>query len=324
MQWKKIIQRTALAALLMTGVMGPALAQYPNKPIRMIVGYAPGGAADKLIRPITDRVSKIIGQQFIIEYKPGAGASIALDIAAKAPADGYTLHITDSGPMVILPNMRKMNYDPTKDFTNVAMIAGGGTVILVRPDSPAKDVKQLIAMAKKDPSNWGYGTSGIGGVGHLAGEQLKVMENLTISHVPYKGGNPAVVELLGGHVPFLFSSLGSAATQISAGSLKPLAVTSMKRSVLLPDVPTMNESGYPGFDAAIWYSIVGPKGLPKEVMDKLVPAFNEVMKDPTIVKSVNADGYDVIEMTPAQMDDLVQKDLKRWGEIIKKAGVKDE
>jgi len=177
MQWTTFIQRTALAVGLITTMAIPAHAQqYPNKPIRMIVGYAPGGAADKLIRPITDRVSKIIGQQFIVEYKPGAGASIALDITSKAPADGYTLHITDSGPMVILPNMRKMNYDPTKDFTNVAMLAGGGTVIVVRPDSPAKDIKQLIAMAKKDPSNWGYGTSGIGGVGHLAGEQLKVME----------------------------------------------------------------------------------------------------------------------------------------------------
>ena len=324
MQLKKLIQGTASALALCSLLSAPALADYPTKPIRMIVGYAPGGAADKLIRPVTDRVSKIIGQQFIIEYKPGAGATIALDLTSKAPADGYTLHITDSGPMVILPNMRKTNYDSLKDFTNIAMLAEGGTVVVVKPDSPAKTIKQLIDLAKKDPANWGYGTSGIGGVGHLAGEQLKVMENMTISHVPYKGGNPAVVELLGGHVPFLFSSLGSAATQISAGSLKPLAVTSLKRSALLPNVPTMNESGYPGFDAGIWFSIVGPKGLPKEVTDKLVPAFNTVMKDPDIIKAVNADGYDVVEMTPAQMDILVKKDMQRWGEIIKKAGVKDE
>ncbi len=324
MQWLKIIHRSTAGIALMAASLSCAWADYPNKPIRMLVGYAPGGAADKLIRPITDRVSKIIGQQFIIEYKPGAGASIALDITAKAPADGYTLHITDSGPMVILPNMRKMNYNPVTDFTDVAMLAGGGTVILVRPDSPAKDIKGLIAMAKKDPANWGYGTSGIGGVGHLAGEQLKVLENMSISHVPYKGGNPAVVELLGGHVPFLFSSLGSAATQISAGSLKPLAVTSMNRSVLLPDVPTMNESGYPGFDAAIWYGIVGPKGLPDEVMAKLVPAFNAVLKDPEIVKTINADGYDVMEMTPKAMSALIQSDLARWGKIIKQAGVTDE
>ena len=301
-----------------------ATAQYPNKPIKMIIGYTAGGAADKLIRPIAERVSKIIGQPFIMEYRPGAGAAIALDIAAKADPDGYTLHITDSGPMVILPNMRKLAYDPLKDFTSVAMIAGGGTVIVVRPDSAAKDIQSLIALAKKDPAKWSYGTSGIGGVGHLAGEQLNKLENLNITHVPYKGGNPAVVEVLGGHVPFLFSSLGSAATQLEAGALKPLAVTSLKRSVMLPNVPTLDESGYKGFDAAIWFSIVGPKGLPGEVMAKIVPAFNEVMKDPAIIKGIQVDGYDMMPMTPAQMDELVKKDLAKWGRIIKEANVRDE
>jgi len=259
-----------------------------------------------------------------MEYRPGAGAAIALDITAKADPDGYTLHITDSGPMVILPNLRKLAYDPLKDFTNIAMIAGGGTVIVVRPDSAAKDIQGLIALAKKDPSKWSYGTSGIGGVGHLAGEQLNKLEDLNITHVPYKGGNPAVVEVLGGHVPFLFSSLGSAATQIEAGTLKPLAVTSLKRSVMLPNVPTLDESGYKGFDAAIWFSIVGPKGLPADVMAKLVPAFNEVMKEPAVIKGINVDGYDMMPMTPAQMNDLVKKDLAHWGKIIKDANVRDE
>ncbi|MEN9591522.1 MAG: hypothetical protein RLZZ481_3308 [Pseudomonadota bacterium] len=320
--------KTALVLpLTLLGLMAlpqVALAQYPNKPIKMIIGYTAGGAADKLIRPIAERVSKIIGQPFIMEYRPGAGAAIAMDITAKADPDGYTLHITDSGPMVILPNMRKLAYDPLKDFTNIAMIAGGGTVIVVRPDSAAKDIKGLIALAKKDPAKWSYGTSGIGGVGHLAGEQLNKLESLNITHVPYKGGNPAVVEVLGGHVPFLFSSLGSAATQIEAGALKPLAVTSLKRSIMLPNVPTLDESGYKGFDAAIWFSIVGPKALPTEVMAKLVPAFNEVMKDPALIKSIQADGYDMMPMTPAQMDALVIKDLAKWGRLIKEANVRDE
>jgi len=320
---KKIIA-PALALLGLSALSTSAMAQYPNKPIKMIIGYSAGGAADKLIRPIAERTAKIIGQPFIMEYRPGAGASIALDLTAKADPDGYTLHITDSGPMVILPNLRKLAYDPLKDFTNIAMIAGGGTVIVVRPDSAAKDIKGLIALAKKDPSKWSYGTSGIGGVGHLAGEQLNKLENLGITHVPYKGGNPAVVEVLGGHVPFLFSSLGSAATQIEAGTLKPLAVTSLKRSVMLPNVPTLDESGYKGFDATIWFSIVGPKGLPAEVMAKLVPAFNEVMKDPAVIKGINVDGYDMMPMTPGQMDDLVKKDLAHWGKIIKDANVRDE
>ena len=320
----KQIIAPALTALGLLAMSSGAMAQYPNKPIKMIIGYTAGGAADKLIRPIAERVSKIIGQPFIMEYRPGAGAAIALDITAKADPDGYTLHITDSGPMVILPNMRKLAYDPLKDFTNIAMIAGGGTVIVVRPDSPAKDIQTLVALAKKDPSKWSYGTSGIGGVGHLAGEQFNKLENLNITHVPYKGGSPAVVEVLGGHIPFLFSSLGSAATQLDAGALKPLAVTSLKRSVMLPNVPTLDESGYKGFDAAIWFSIVGPRGLKPEVMSKIVPAFNEVMKDPAIIKAIQVDGYDIMPMTPTQMDELVAKDLAKWGKIIKDANVRDE
>ncbi len=313
-----------LALIALSALPQVALAQYPNKPIKMIIGYSAGGAADKLIRPIAERVTKIIGQPFIMEYRPGAGATIALDITAKADPDGYTLHITDSGPMLISPNLRKLPYDPLKDFTNIAAVAGGGTVIVVRPDSAAKDIKSLIALAKKDPAKWSYGTSGIGGGGHLAGELLNKLENLNITHVPYKGGNPAVVEVLGGHVPFLFSSLGAAATQIEAGALRPLAVTSINRSVMLPNVPTLDESGYKGFDTAIWFSIVGPKGLPSEVMAKLVPAFKEAMNDPAIIKGIQADGYDMIPITPAQMDALVLKDLAKWGQIIKEANVRDE
>ena len=313
-----------LAILSLLALSPCVRAEYPDKPIRMIIGYAAGGAADKLIRPIAERVSKIIGQPFIMEYRPGAGASIALDLTAKAEPDGYTLHITDSGPMTILPSLRKLGYDPLKDFTSIAMIAGGGTVIVVRPDSAAKDVPSLVALAKKDPAKWSYGTSGIGGVGHLAGEQFNRLENLNITHVPYKGGNPAVVEVLGGHVPFLFSSLGAAATQIEAGTLKALAVTSLKRSVMLPNVPTLDEAGYKGFDAAVWFGVVGPKGLPASVTTKLVPAFSQAMKDPALIKSIQADGYDMMPLTPAQMDAQIKKDLANWGKIIKDANVRDE
>lgn len=313
-----------LAMALVVGAATTAQAEYPDKPIKMIIGYTPGGAADKMIRPIADRAGKILGQQFIMEYKPGAGASIALDAAARAPADGYTLHITDSGPMVILPNIRKLSYDPLTDFTNVAMLGGGGTLIAVRPDSPAKDIKMLVELAKKDPSSWSYGTSGVGGVGHLAGEQFAAEAGLKISHIPYKGGNPAVVELLGGHVPLLFSSFGAVAKQVEAGQLKGLAVTSAKRSGMFPDIPTLAESGFPGFDAAIWFSIVGPKGLPPEAMAKLVPAFNAALKDPFVIENIRSDGYDVMPMTPEQIDAKVKLDLASWAKVVKAANIKDE
>ena len=314
----------ALASILLMTGLTSAHAEWPDKPIKVLVGYAPGGAADKLIRPVADKLSKMLGQQFIIDYKPGAGATIALDQTAKAAPDGYTLHITDSGPMTIVPNMRKTPYDPLKDFTPISMIGGGGTVIVVLPNSPAKDVKTFVELAKKDPKNWSYGTSGIGGVGHLAGEQFKVAAGLDITHVPYKGGNPAISELLGGHVPVLFSSLGSAAPHIKSGKVVALADTSSKRSSTFPNVPTLAESGYPGFDATIWFGIVGPAGLPKSVMDKLVPALDKVMQDPEVIEAIKREGYDPMVMTPKQTGERIASDLASWGKTVKSANIKAE
>lgn len=315
--------RTMLAAAIALSAIGTAAhAEYPDKPIKMLVGYAPGGAADKLIRPIADRLSKMLKQPFIIDYKPGAGASLAADLTAKAPADGYTLHITDSGPMTILPHMRKLGYDPLTSFTPISMVGGGGVVVVVLPTSKATDIKTLVELAKKDPKNWSYGTSGVGGVGHLAGEQFKAAAKLDIAHIPYKGGNPALAELLGGHVPVLFSSLGAAATQIQSGKLRALADTSSKRSSMFPDVPTMAESGFPGFDATIWFGIVGPAGLPKEVMDKLVPALASIMKDPEVIAAIKREGYEPMPFTPQQTAARIKSDFALWGKTVTASNIK--
>ncbi len=317
--------KSVLAGALALSVFSPmAMAQYPEKPIRMVVGYAPGGAADKLIRHITDQLSKMLKQPFIIEYKPGAGASVAADFTSKAAPDGYTLHITDSGPMTILPNMKKMGYNPLKNFTPISMIGEGGVVVVVLPNSPAKDIKSLVALAKKDPAKWSYGTSGVGGVGHLAGEQFKGAAKLDISHIPYKGGNPAMTELLGGHVPFLFSSLGAAAAQIQSGKIVALADTASKRSSMFPKVPTMAESGFPGFDATIWFGIVGPAGLPKNVMDTLAPALSKIMKDPAIIAAIKREGYEPMDFTPQQTADRIKSDYAKWGKTVKDANIKAE
>jgi tripartite-type tricarboxylate transporter receptor subunit TctC len=287
----------------------------------MVVGYAPGGAADKLVRPITDRLARVLKQAFVIDYKPGAGAALAAELTAKAPADGYTLHITDSGPMTILPHMRKLGYDPLSSFTPISMVGGGGVIVVVLPSSKATDMKSLIELAKKDPKNWSYGTSGVGGVGHLAGEQFKAAAKINIDHIPYKGGSPAITELLGGHVPLLFSSLGAAASHIQAGRLRALADSSGKRSSMFPDVPTMAEAGFPGFDASIWFSIVGPAGLPKEVMDKLVPALTSVMKDPEVILAIKREGYDPMPMTPQQTAERIKSDFELWGKTVKSANI---
>lgn len=308
-------------AFCLTALVSPVSAEYPDKPIRMVVGYAPGGAADKLVRPIIDRLARILKQPFVVDYKPGAGAALAAELTAKAPADGYTLHITDSGPMTILPHMRKLGYDPLSSFTPISMVGGGGVVVVVLPSSKATDMKSLIELAKKDPKNWSYGTSGVGGVGHLAGEQFKAAAKINIDHIPYKGGSPAITELLGGHVPILFSSLGAAAAHIQAGRLRALADSSGKRSSMFPDVPTMAEAGFPGFDASIWFSIVGPAGLPKEVMDKLVPALTSVMKDPEVILAIKREGYDPMPMTPQQTAERIKSDFELWGKTVKSANI---
>jgi tripartite-type tricarboxylate transporter receptor subunit TctC len=274
-----------------------------------------------LVRPITDRLARILKQPFVMDYKPGAGAALAAELTAKAPADGYTLHITDSGPMTILPHMRKLGYDPLSSFTPISMVGGGGVIVVVLPSSKATDMKSLIELAKKDPKNWSYGTSGVGGVGHLAGEQFKAAAKINIDHIPYKGGSPAITELLGGHVPLLFSSLGAAASHIQAGRLRALADSSGKRSSMFPDVPTMAESGFPGFDASIWFSIVGPAGLPKEVMDKLVPALTNVMKDPEVILAIKREGYDPMPMTPQQTAERIKSDFELWGKTVKSANI---
>ena len=299
----------------------PARADYPDKPIRMVIGYAPGGGADNLIRPIAERLSKILGQPVVMDYRAGAGGVVAAELVAKAPADGYTLHITDSGPMAIVPNMRKTGYNPLIDFTPIAMVGSGGTVIVTQPNSPATDLKTMIALMKQKPGSWSYGTSGIGGVGHLAGEQFKAAAGVNITHVPYKGGAPAVVELMGGHVPMLFSSLGAAAAHIKGGRLMPLAVTSAKRSSMLPDTPTLAESGFPNFDASIWFGIVGPPGLPAAVMGKLVPALSAVLQEPAVLEAIRKEGYDPMQFTPQQMKTQIAQDLQSWGKTVKDANV---
>ncbi len=315
--------KTLLTATFgLAALVSPASAEYPDKPIRMVVGYAPGGAADKLVRPITDRLSRMFKQPFVMDYKPGAGAALAAEITAKAPADGYTFHITDSGPMTILPHMRKLGYDPMSSFTPISMVGGGGVVVVVLPSSKATDMKSLVELAKKDPKNWSYGTSGVGGVGHLAGEQFKAAAKLDIGHIPYKGGSPAITELLGGHVPVLFSSLGSAASHIQSGKLRALADSSNKRSSMFPDVPTMAEAGFPGFDASIWFGIVGPAGLPKEVMDKWVPAMASVLKDPEVIAAIKREGYDPMPMTPQQTTERIKSDFELWGKTVRSANIK--
>lgn len=313
--------RLVAGALVTLGVASTAFAQYPDRPIKMVIGYTPGGAADKLARPLAEEMQKGLGQNFVFDYKPGGGATIALDYLARQPADGYTLHLTDSGPMTIVPHIRKLGYDPLTDFTPLGMVGGGGVVIVVPANSPATDVASLIALAKKDPAAWSYGTSGVGGVGHLAGEQFKKAAGLDITHIPYKGGAPAMTEVLGGHVPFLFSSLGAAAQHIKAGTVRALAVSSADRSSMFPDVPTIAESGFPGFDATIWFGVVAPKGLPADVQKRLTTEMAKAMQSKELQQTIKFQAYEPMIFTPEQTAQRIKDDYAAWGVTVKEAGI---
>lgn len=311
----------ALNALTLFLVATPVRADYPDKPIRIVIGYSPGGSADNLMRPVANRLSKLLGQPVIMDYKPGAGGVIAAELVARSPADGYTLHLTDSGPITIVPNLRKTSYNPRTDFTPLAMVGSGGTVILIPAKSQATSLKSLVTLMQQNPSAWSYGTSGVGGVAHLAGEQFKAAAGVSINHVPYKGGALAMTDLIGGHVPVLFSSLGAAINHIDGGRVIPLAVTSANRSSSLPNVPTLAESGFAGFDATIWFGMVGPANLPAKVMDKLVPALTAALNDPAVQEDIRKEGYDTMVYTPAQMRARIAQDLSNWGKTVKSANI---
>ncbi|MEI8401414.1 MAG: tripartite tricarboxylate transporter substrate binding protein [Alcaligenaceae bacterium] len=315
----------ALVVALLGSPSCVAAAEYPaDKPIKMVVGFTAGGAADKLARPVADRMAKFLGQTIVMEYRPGVAGGIALELVARAPADGYTIHLTSQGPMTFGPSLRKASFDPVNDFTPIGMVSSGGSLIAVLPTSPAKDVKSFIALAKANPSQWSYGTSGIGGSGHLAAEQFKIETGLQISHVPYKGGAGALTDLLGGHIPVLFSSIGSIATNVEAGQVKALAVSSITRSSMFPDVPTIAESGFPGYDMDTWIAMFVPRQTPDAVVDILYKATIEAVKAPDVQERIKSQAGIVRTGTPAELDALVKTEIVQFTKIVKDSNIKPE
>ncbi len=289
---------------------------WPEKPIRLLLGYTTGGAADATARPLQSKLEAALGQPLVIEYKPGAGATIAVDFTAKAAADGYTLHLVDSGPMTILPNGKKLTYDPLSSLTHIGMVNAGGTAIVVHPSVPVNNVAELVALAKSRAGGLAYGTSGIGGGGHLAAELLQAMTKTEFNHVPYKGGAPAMVDLIGGQIPCLFASLGTAVQHIQSGRIKAIAVTSLTRAGALPNVPTVAEQGFPGFEATVWFGIVGPAGLPAEIVARVNQALNTALADPGVAEAIRKLGYDPISSTPQEFSGRIRDDLAKWKKVI--------
>ncbi|HZH05489.1 MAG TPA: tripartite tricarboxylate transporter substrate binding protein [Lautropia sp.] len=320
-------RRRVLAAALaapLAGAMQRAFAQskgWPDRPIKLVLGYPPGGAADGTSRPLEPKLQSMLGQPILFDYRPGAGATVAADYTARAAPDGYTLHIIDAGPMTILPNGKQLDYDPFKSFTPIGMVCAGGTLVAAHPSVAAGNVKELIAMLKEKPGSLSYGTSGIGGAGHLAAELFQSMTGTRMVHVPYKGGNQAVTDLVGGQIPLLFSSMTTAIPYVQSQKIKAIAVTFPTRASALPETPTVAESGLPGFDASVWFAMVGPAKLPEDIVSKVNQALNAALAEPGVQDSLRRQGYEPVRGSAADLARQIRSDYEKWGKVIREAKI---
>jgi tripartite-type tricarboxylate transporter receptor subunit TctC len=295
---------------------------YPAKPMRLVIGYAPGGSAEAGARPLAKALEPMLGQPLVFEYRPGNAGGVAMEYMAKAPADGYTLYYFDSGPLTIAPHLNKVGYDVIGSFTHLGHVCGSGSLLVVHPSTPFRSAADVVNLSKREPNKWSYGTSGVGGPHHLSGEYFKSVTGARLLHVPYKGGGPAMTDLMGGQVPMLFSSLGPSIGAVKAGKVRALAVTSLKRSAAFPDVPTMDEAGIKGFESTAWYGLLGPAGLPAEVVARLTSAMQRAGQDRALVEQINATGCDAEILTPAQTVAKIKADSAKWGSVVKEANIK--
>src|SRR3954466_7614171 len=293
--------RSTVLAIVAAACAGGALAQsYPAKPIRLMLGYTAGGSAEAGARPLARALEPLLGQPLVFEYRPGNAGGVAMEAIARAPADGYVLYYFDSGPLTVAPHLAKVGYDPIRSFTHLGHVCGSGSLLVVHPATPFRTVEEVITLSRREPDKWSYGTSGSGGPHHLSGEYFKSVTGASLLHIPYKGGGPAMTDLMGNQVPMLFSSLGPVVGAVKSGKIRALAVTSPKRSGAFPDVPTMDEFGLKGFDSTAWYGLVGPAGLPRAVVSRLGSALQTAGKDKTLQEQLNATGCDADFLTGAQ------------------------
>jgi tripartite-type tricarboxylate transporter receptor subunit TctC len=307
---------------------GGAAASYPDRPIRLLVGFPPGGATDILARILAQHMGDSIGQQVVVDNRGGATGTIAAAIAAKAPADGYTIMMVPSGPYTISPSVySKLPYDAVKDFAGVSLLAWVTNVIVVPQNSPVKTLQDLIRMAKEKRGQVTFSSSGSGSLHHLSGEVLKRITGTDMIHVPFKGAGPAMAALAGGEVGFGFTSMPSAVPLINGKRIRPLAVTSMKRMPALPDTPTMTEAGVPpppGLDIREWYGVIAPAATPPAIIKKLNAEMVKAFKRPDVQKRLTEMGAEYVGSTPQEHSRQLANDVRTWAKWVKDTGVKVE
>lgn len=311
----------AAAALVSTAASAD---NYPSRPIRLVVPYAPGGSADIVARRISDEWAKAAGGSIYVENKAGAGGNIGVDAVAKAAPDGYTIGLQTVSLAINPALFAKMPYDTLKDLAPIGMVASSQHVLVVNPKFPAKDTRELLATAKANPGKYNYGSAGPGSTFHMAAELFKDVTNSDITHVPYKGGGPALVDTMAGMVDMSFPVLSAAVPHVQGGKLRAIGVTGPKRSPLLPNVPTLQESGATGYNFETWFMVFAPANTPKPVIDKLNAALNKAITSPALQDKLIKDGFDPIPSTPAQAQARLTQELPAWNKLIKERGISAE
>jgi tripartite-type tricarboxylate transporter receptor subunit TctC len=298
---------------------------YPNRPVTLIVPFPAAGGVDAMARVVAQKLSEAFKQQVIVDNRPGAGGTLGARAVAKANADGYTLLLGHTGTISINPSLYKNpGYDPREDFEPVGLVASMPVALLAHPSFPAKSVAEFIALAKAQPGRINLGTSAVGTGGHLCAELFKSLAGIDVTIIPYKGTGPVMTDMLGGHVPVAFGVLPTALGHIGTGGLRAIAVTSQKRTGLLPDVPTFDESGMPGFDAVLHYGLLAPAGTPKEIVDQLNFELRRLVATEDMKKRIYAEGGDPLTSTPAQYAADIDKEEKKWGALVRKLGLRVE
>ena len=295
---------------------------FPNQPIRMVVPYPPGGPTDITARVVAAEMSKTIGQNIVIDNRPGASGMIGSEMVTKATPDGYTL-LANASIHVINPSVYPdMRFDAIKDFTPITQLAQVPLVLVVPANSPIKSVKDLVEYAKANPGKVNFGSAGSASAQHLAGESFKIAAGIQMQHIPYKGSAPALTDLAGGQLQLMFDSMPSATPMINSGKLRAIAVTTTTRAKARPDLPTIAESGFPGFDISTWYAYWAPKGTPADVVEKLAASAAQALKNPEVIAKYEAMGAEPVGSTPAQFAAYVESEAKKWSDIVKKSGAK--
>jgi tripartite-type tricarboxylate transporter receptor subunit TctC len=298
---------------------------YPTRPITLVIPFAPGGSTTIVGRGVAEKMGELLGEKIIVDNRPGAGGTVGTRAVAKSEPDGYTLVLGYTGTLAIGPSLYKnVGYDPRKDFAPIGMIGNAPNSLVVNPSFPAKTVAELITYAKANPGTVNFGSAGAGTASHITGEYFARSAGITLVHIPYKGTGPALTDLLGGHIPMAFAPIPASHTNVAAGKLRALAVTSTQRSGLLPDVPTIAESGLPGFDASLYYGLAAPAGTPRPIIDKLNKALRDALASDEVKRQLGNDGTDITPGSPEDYAALIDKDEKKWAQLVKASGVEPE